>query len=75
MQRRCKKTLANFDSVPAAKRHFHKVDILFKVTVRYEESERDGVYLHGFVQSFGKVQLFVFKALNWNREKGIKCVQ
>lgn len=52
-----------------------QVDILFKVTVRCEESERDGIYLHGFVQSFGKVQLFVFKALDWNREKDIKSAQ
>lgn len=33
------------------------------------KSSRTCIYLHGFVQSFGKVQLFVFKALNCKTEK------
>lgn len=34
-------------------------------TFKHEEREqKDCNYLHGFIQSLGKVQLFVFKALN-----------
>lgn len=34
-----------------------------------EEREQHRNYLHGFIQSLGKEQLFVFKALNWNRRR------
>lgn len=28
-------------------------------------------YLHGFIQPFGKVQLFVFNTLNWKKKKNV----
>lgn len=45
MQRRCKKTLANFDSVPAAKRHFHKWIFFLK-------SQLDVKKMSGMVSTF-----------------------
>lgn len=77
MQHCCKTTFSNFGfCVPAAKLHFHEqmyfLDPFKKkniATFQHEEREQHCNYLHGFIQSFGKVQLFVFKALNWNKRK------
>lgn len=74
MQRCGKTTFANFRfCAPAANLHFHKQYFLhllskkslaLKIATFQQEEEPQCNYLHGFMQSVGEVQLFVFKALN-----------
>lgn len=77
MQHCCKTTFANSGfCAPAAKLHFHKKMCFLHLfrnkkgwpsKFQQEEREQRCNYLHGFIQSLGEVQLFVFKALDWNK--------
>lgn len=43
--------------------------LALKIATFQQEEEPHCNYLHGFMQSVGEVQLFVFKALNWNKRE------
>lgn len=40
-----------------------------------QKQQQQREYLHGFIQSFGKVQLFVFNALDWKAKRTKQCSQ